>query len=263
MPITCPNGFDVVQLQQRVQATYERVALAPGGGFHFHTGRGYAVELLRYDRAELEALPRLATDRFAGVGNPLRIGPVPRGAVVLDHACGAGTDLLLAVKRGGAGARGIGVDLTPAMLACAAAAAAVADLSARVELHRAGFEALPLAAAAVDLALSNGVLNLAPDKPAVLRELARVLRPGGCLYLADVVVERELTAAARGDPDLWAACVGGALTEAELIGAALLAGFEDVHIVERFDCFRRTSVERKFGRALRVGAVNLFARKPD
>lgn len=262
MAFACPTGFDVGRLRQQVAATYTRVAERPDAGFHFHTGPEYAVDLLGYDRVELAALPRLATERFAGVGNPLAIGPLPQGAVVLDHACGAGTDLLLAVRRGGATARGIGVDLTPAMVEVASAAATEAALGRQIELHHGTYEALPLASGSVDVVLSNGVLNLAPDKIEVLREVFRVLKPGGALYLADVVVEHELSDVARGDPDLWAACVGGALTEEELFASVRDSGLASARITHRFDCFRRTSLQVKFGGALRVGAVNLFARKP-
>jgi SAM-dependent methyltransferase len=241
---------------------YARVAAAPGDGFHFHTGCDYAVELLHYDRGELEALPAIATARFAGVGNPHRVGPIPAGAVVLDHACGAGTDLLLAARRVGPEGRAVGVDLTTAMLECAAQAAEQAGLAEVVDLRPGVFEDLPVADASVDIVLSNGVLNLAPDKPRVMREIERVLRPGGRLYLADVVVERELASAVRNDPDLWAACVGGAVTEPELVELAAAAGLGEARIVERFDCFHRTRLQTKFGRELRVRAATLFARKP-
>ncbi len=95
-----------------------------------------------------------------------------------------------------------------------------------------------------------------------MREVLRVLRPGGQLFLADVVVEKDLSIEARADADLWAACVSGSVKEADLLQLAQEAGLVEARIVERFDCFRGTSVERKFGRALRVGAASLFARKP-
>lgn len=261
MSAASPAVFDAERLRKKVQATYSRVATGPDAEFHFHTGPQYAVDLLRYDAAELDALPAVATASFAGVGNPHRIGPVPFGAVVLDHACGSGTDLLLAARRIGPDGRAIGVDMTPAMLVAAQRAAREAGLEDRVELRPGLFEELPVERASVDIVLSNGVLNLAPDKPRVMQEVARVLRPGGRLYLADVVVERDLSWAARNDPDLWAACVAGAVTEAELVALATGAGLGAVRIVESFDCFRRTSLEHKFGRALRVRAATLLAVK--
>jgi arsenite methyltransferase len=263
MSVLCPVGFDPQQLRTQVRATYERVAAAPEEGFHFHTGPDFAVDLLRYERSALDVLPRLATRRFAGVGNPHRVGPIAPGAVVLDHACGSGTDLLLAALAAGPAGRVVGVDITPSMLACAARAAEMAGLAQRVELHAGDFAALPVADASVDVVLSNGVLNLAPDKAQVMSEVVRVLRPGGRLYLADVVVERELDPAVRSDARLWAACIGGALTESALVAVARSAGLLDVRIVEHFDCFRATRIETRFGASLRVQAASLHARKAD
>src|SRR5512143_1798278 len=123
MATTCPAGFDVDRLRAQVLAMYERVARDPDGEFHFHRGARYAAEYLRYDAAELATLPQECTARFAGVGNPLRIGPVHRGETVLDHACGAGMDALLAARRARPHGHVIGVDMTPAMCEAAAAAA--------------------------------------------------------------------------------------------------------------------------------------------
>ena len=262
MPMSCPIGFDVERLRTRVLATYDRVAREPDGEFHFHQGARYAAEYLGYDAAELAQLPERCTARFAGVGNPLRIGPVRRGETVLDHACGGGMDVLLAARRVGRPGRVIGVDKTPAMCEAAAAAARRAGLCRIVEIREGFFEALPVENESVDVVLSNGVVNLAPDKERVLREIHRVLRRGGRLYLADVVVQRELKAEARNDPELWAACIAGALPESELSALALATGFAAPRVVERFDCFRRKTAEAKVARNLRVHAVNFYARKP-
>lgn len=263
MANTCPIGIDVERLRDRVRTTYERVALTPSGAFHFHTGADYAIEFLRYPREELDALPDACTARFAGVGNPHRLGTIGAGAVVLDHACGAGMDLLLAARRVGSHGRAIGVDLTPAMRAAARTAARLAGLESIVEIREGTFEDLPVEDASVDYVLSNGVLNLAPDKERVLAEIARVLRPGGELLLADVVLERELAPSTRRNPDLSAACVGGALTEERLGALAAQAGLVDCTLVERFDCFRNTVLERKFRGRLRVQGANFRARKPS
>jgi arsenite methyltransferase len=124
------------------------------------------------------------------------------------------------------------------------------------------FEQLPVDDESVDVVLSNGVVNLSPDKAQALREIHRVLRPGGRLYLADVVVRRELKYEVRNNPELWAACIGGALPEPELTTLALEVGLRDPRIVERFDCFGDTSAEAKVALDLDVHAVNFFARKP-
>jgi SAM-dependent methyltransferase len=261
MTLACPAGFDGEELHRHVVSMYERVAACPGDAFHFHVGVDYAVDRLGYDRAELEALPAECTARFAGVGNPFTAGPIPAGAVVVDHACGAGTDLLIAARRAGSGGHAIGIDITPAMRAAAQRAVVAAGLAERAEILPGSFDALPLADASADVVLSNGVLNLAQDKLEVLREAHRVLRPGGALLLADVVLDRRLAPVARADPQLWAACVGGALTEPDLLQALRLAGFVGMNITGRWACYRGTSVERKFGSSLRIEALAVGARK--
>lgn len=262
MARTCPTGFDSSRLREHVLATYERVAHDPRGEFHFHRGRRYAVELLGYDDAQLRALPELSTSRFAGVGNPLSAGPIHPGETVLDHACGAGMDLLLAAQRVGPSGRAIGVDMTPAMRAVALRAAEQAGLADVVEVRAGVYEALPLDDGCVDVVISNGVVNLAPDKGRVFAEIRRVLKPGGRLYLADVVVARELSLPVRQSPELWAACVAGALPEPELFELAAELGFEHARVVARHDCFRDTSAESRVARDLRVHAVSFYARKP-
>lgn len=261
MTAICPVGFDSGHLRDRVRAMYERVARTPEGNFHFHRGLDYAVDRLGYERATLLTLPERSVARFAGVGNPHRIGPIAAGATVLDHACGAGMDLLLAAQRAGVSGRAIGVDMTPAMRECAAAAAREAGLELIVEIRAGIFEDLPVGDESVDYVISNGVVNLAPDKQCVFREIHRVLRPGGELYLADVVLERDLAPAARGNPDLWAACVGGAVTESGMLRHIAEAGLGGARVVEHFDCFHGTSVGRKFAGSMRIGGTTFHARK--
>ena len=257
----CPLELDTMYLNRQVRATYERVARAPASGFHFHTGADYAVRQLRYDAAELAALPAACTERFSGVGNPLRIGTIPAGAVVLDHACGAGMDLLLAAKAAGPDGRAIGVDLTPGMRASALRAAAQSGLLDRIRVFEGTFEDLPMDDASVDVAISNGVLNLAPDKPRVLCEIARVLKPGGRLFLADVVLDRELADGVRSNADLWASCIGGAVTESLLMELLRDCGLSDAQVTERFECFAGTDIDRKFHTHLHAYGINVLAHK--
>jgi len=258
----CPLTIDSNRLNQQVRVVYERVAREPASRFHFHTGAAYAAHRLGYDAAALAALPAVCTERFSGVGNPLRIGTIPAGGVVLDHACGSGMDLLLAARAVGPRGRVIGVDLTPAMRACAMAAAAQAGLLDRLELHEGTFEDLPVADASVDILISNGVINLAPDKPRLMSEVVRVLRPGGALYLGAVAVDRELAAVARGNADLWAACIGGASTEAALLQLIADSGLQHGRVCERFESFIGTDVDRKFHNRLHAYGVNVHAVKP-
>jgi SAM-dependent methyltransferase len=263
MATTCPVGFDVPALRARVREVYGAVAVDPRGEFHFHRGARYAVEYLGYDPEELATVPELALSRFAGVGNPHRIGVIELGETVLDHACGGGTDLLIAARKVGPRGRALGFDMTPEMCDVARRAAEQSGLGGRVEVREALFEALPVPDGSVDVVISNGVLNLAPDKDAVLREIHRVLAPGGRLFLSDVAVERELKLDARGDPELWAACIGGALTETELGGAARRAGFEACRLLDRFDCYANTPAREKASLDLEPHGVNFFARKPS
>jgi SAM-dependent methyltransferase len=262
MALHCPVGFDVERLRKLVAATYEQVAHEPDGDFHFHRGARYAVDRLGYDADELAALPHRATSRFAGVGNPLAAGSLAPGERVLDHACGAGMDLLLAARRVGPSGLAIGVDMTAGMRAEARRGAEEAGMSGWVDIREGFFEALPVESSSVDVVISNGVVNLSPDKPRVMSEVFRVLRPGGRLLLADVVVQRELKLAAREEPELWAACVGGALPEPELLELVQTAGLVDARRVSRFDCFAETSAEAKLSVDLRVQAISVAARKP-
>ena len=261
MAITSPKNFDKEYLRKQVMETYQHVAEDPDADYHFHRGPVYASEYLGYSLAELETLPTISTARFAGVGNPIAIGPINPGETVLDHACGAGMDLLLAAKRVGENGRAIGVDMTEEMRKCARQGAEQAGLSKIVDIRKGMYEELPVGDESVDVVLSNGVVNLAPDKLRVFKEIQRVLKPGGRLYMADVIVQRELTAEARNNPDIWAACIGGALVEHELFELAQAVGLENGAITKRFNCFLNTSAEQKVSKDLFAHGVNFSANK--
>jgi arsenite methyltransferase len=263
MAATCPIGFDTESLREQVRATYDRVARDPNGQFHFHRGAVYAQESLDYDPREIAALPEECTARFAGVGNPFHAGEIHRSETVLDHACGAGMDLLIAARRVGPTGRAIGVDMTPAMRDCATVAADLAGLSDIVDIRAGYLENLPVDNESVDVVISNGVVNLSPDKTRVFEEIHRVLRPGGRLYLADVVVATELTLDARSNPDLWAACIAGAVVEDELPQLAAAAGLTDVRLVACYDTYSGTSAETKVADHLMIHGVTLHARKRE
>ncbi|MCL4811260.1 MAG: methyltransferase domain-containing protein [Vicinamibacteraceae bacterium] len=202
MTLYCPVDLDVRTLRREIEAVYSRVATSPSEDFHFHRGPDYAASRLGYDAAELAALPPEVTASFAGVGNPHAIADLPEGTTVVDIGCGAGTDLLLAARRVGPAGRAIGIDMTEAMLTRAAAGAHLAGLT-NVEVHEGDATRLPLADASVDVVISNGVLNLVPDKPSAVAEMARVLKPGGRVQLADILIAETLPDDALRDIDLW------------------------------------------------------------
>jgi len=202
MAIACPVDLDTKVLRSEVSRIYSRVAADPEGEFHFHRGPAYAVDFLGYDPAELAALPDECTASFAGIANPHTIAPIRPGETVLDIGCGAGTDLLLAARHVGPGGRAIGIDMTEAMRDRASGSAAVAGLT-NVEVYLADATAIPIQDASVDVVISNGVLNLVPEKERGFQEIHRVLRPGGRLQLADIALDEELGEDARRNIDLW------------------------------------------------------------
>jgi arsenite methyltransferase len=192
---------DVDVLRDEIRRTYTEVSSDRQRDFIFPTGRAWAQEL-GYPEPELSRVPDASVGSFAGVANHWLLGRIDRGAVVLDLGCGAGTDLLIAAQMTGPEGRVIGVDMTASMLDLAQASAGEMGL-ANVELHEGLIESVAVDDASVDVVISNGVIDLVPDKDAVLDEIDRVLRPGGRLQLADVVIHHEVSEDARKRIDLW------------------------------------------------------------
>jgi arsenite methyltransferase len=193
---------DVDVLRDEIQKTYADVSTQPGQDFIFPTGRAWAEDL-GYPQPELSNVPEATVQSFAGVANPHVLGRIDEGATVLDLGCGAGTDLLIAAQMVGPEGHVIGVDMTPGMLRLAMASAREMGVADRVELHESLIESLPLPDAEVDIVISNGVIDLVPDKDAVFAEIDRVLKPGGRLQFADVVIHTEVSEDARKRIDLW------------------------------------------------------------
>lgn len=188
-------------LRQAIREEYEVVAAEPTRGFHFHTGRPLA-RLLAYEDEWLTGVPEASIASFAGTGNPFSLGSLQAGQHVVDIGCGAGIDSLIAARMVGDTGRVVGVDMTPAMLQKAATSATAAGLS-NVEF-RAGYgESLPVPDGWADVVISNGVLNLMPDKVAALREISRVLKPAGRLQIGDILVDREVPQNAKEQIELW------------------------------------------------------------
>ncbi len=189
------------RLREAIQAEYREVAAVPHKGFHFHTGRPLAT-MLGYDADNIDSVPSENLASFAGTGNPFQLGKLQPGARVVDIGCGAGFDSLIAAQQVGPTGHVTGVDMTPAMLDKARAGARSMGLS-NTEFCEGFAEDLPLPDESVDIAISNGVLNLVPDKLAVLREVFRALRPGGRLQFADILVQTAVPDSAKEDIGLW------------------------------------------------------------
>jgi arsenite methyltransferase len=191
---------DIDVLRDEIQKTYSDVSTKPDEEFIFPTGRVWAEDL-DYP-AELAGVPEASVESFAGVANHFVLGRIEQGATVLDLGCGAGTDLLIAAQMIGPAGRAIGIDMTESMLTRARDSAAEMGLE-NVELHEGLIESLPVQDESVDVVISNGVIDLVPDKDAVFAEIDRVLKPGGRLQIADVVIHKEVSEDARKRIDLW------------------------------------------------------------
>jgi SAM-dependent methyltransferase len=193
--------LDVEVLREAIQEEYAEVAANPQKGFHFHTGR-HLARMLEYADEWLEDIPESSIESFAGTGNPFSLGEFPPGERVVDVGCGAGIDSLIAAKKVGSEGRVIGMDMTPSMLEKARRAADEMEL-ANVEFREGYAEALPVEDGWADVVISNGVLNLMPDKSAALEEMSRVLRPGSRLQIGDILVQRAVPDSTKRKIDLW------------------------------------------------------------
>ncbi len=196
--------IDPKELRTAIQDVYSEVVKDPKKGYHFHTGPEYAVERLGYPRAAVAELLDSVTNPFAGVGNPLSLGTPGLGETVLDIGAGSGMDTFLAARAVGPRGRVIAVDMTPAMLERGRENAAASGMR-HVEYREGLAEALPVHDESIDLVVSNGVINLSPDKDTVFREAYRVLKRGGRLQIADIVVHKDIPPAGREDIAIWTA----------------------------------------------------------
>ncbi len=196
-----PARVDRSQLRSQIQDKYEDVATKPEEGFHFHTGKPLAA-MLDYDPADVDWLPDGTVESFAGTGNPFSLGRLPEGATVVDVGCGAGFDTLQAARQVGESGRVIAIDMTEAMLIKTRVGATGLGLS-NVEVRHGYAEDLPLPDETADFVISNGVINLCPDKMAVMSEISRVLKPGGRIQIADIIVQSAVPQDAKDDIDLW------------------------------------------------------------
>jgi arsenite methyltransferase len=195
------EGLDVEELRDAIRTEYANVAADPEQGFHFHTGRRL-TRILGYEDAWLDGVPEESIAAFAGTGNPFSLGAIREGERVVDVGCGAGIDSLIAAGMVGPSGDVVGVDMTPAMLDRARASALRGGFS-NVRFREGLAESVPVADSWADVVISNGVLNLFPDKFAGLQEMARVLEPGGRLQIGDILIQKSLGDKDKRNIDLW------------------------------------------------------------
>ncbi|HVT02737.1 MAG TPA: DUF2652 domain-containing protein [Thermoanaerobaculia bacterium] len=189
-------------LRCEIKREYGEVATNPAKGFHFHTGRPLA-QLLGYSDELLGDIPERSVESLAGTGNPFALGRLARGERVVDLGCGAGLDSLIAARMVGTDGRVIGVDMTPEMLEKAETSAEEMALR-NVDFQQGYIEELPVPDQWADVVISNGVINLAPDKRRVFREIRRVLKPDGRIQIGDIIVQKAVPESAKRNIDLWA-----------------------------------------------------------
>jgi arsenite methyltransferase len=261
MAITEPQvrKLDILALEQKVKAMYRAVALEPQGDFHFEMGRILA-ERLRYAASDLDSIPSEAIDSFAGVGYYFDLAALKAGERVVDLGSGSGMDSFIAALKVGAQGEVTGIDMTDEQLAKADRLRKAGGLR-NVVFRQSYIQATGLVAGAFDAVISNGVINLAPDKSEVFREAARLLRRGGRLALADIVTDVQLPGGITCDATLWAACIGGAMEARDYVTAIQSAGLRVVKLRDnpeyRFISENAQGAARKYG----VKSISLVASK--
>jgi SAM-dependent methyltransferase len=253
-------NVDRIALEAKVKDMYTQVADNPHGEFHFEMGRVMA-ERLGYVPADLDRIPSEAIDSFAGVGHYFHLATLKEGERVVDLGSGSGMDTFVAALKVGPTGRVVGIDMTDAQLA-KSRRLAQRDGFANVTYRQAYIEDTGLEASGFDCVISNGVINLAPDKLSVFREAARLLRKAGRLAIADIITEQPLPEGVVCNADLWAACIGGAAQRNDYRAAIESAGLRVETVEEnpeyRFISDRAQGATSKWG----VKSVSILARKP-
>jgi arsenite methyltransferase len=253
-------AVDTQELELKVQRMYRAVATDPRGEFHFELGRSLA-ERLGYPADVLDRIPDGAIESFAGVGYFFDLAALRDGERVVDLGSGSGMDVFFAAALVGAAGTVVGVDFTAEQLAKARSLAAAGGFD-RVQFLEGRIEQVPAGGESADCVISNGVINLSPDKQQVFGEAARVLRPGGRLAIADIVSEQQLKDSIVCDADLWASCIGGAAQQDAYREAIEAAGLRIEAITENpyeFISERARDASAKYG----VKSVSVLARKEE
>jgi ubiquinone/menaquinone biosynthesis C-methylase UbiE len=256
---TITKKVDAAELEQKVKKMYSEVALNPKGEYHFEMGRGLA-EKLGYEKNDLDRIPASAIDSFAGVGYYFDLANLKEGEQVLDLGSGSGMDVFVAALKVGSAGHVSGVDMTDEQLQKSERLRNENNFN-NISFHKAYIEKLPFDDSSFDVVISNGVINLCPDKEKVFAEVARVLKQAGRMVIADIVTEKQLPESVICNSTLWAACIGGAAqqdTYRESIEKAKM----EILIVKNNDAYRFISksaqgASKDYG----VKSVSLMAQK--
>jgi arsenite methyltransferase len=254
------TGVDRAALETKVKSMYSDVAANPRGEFHFEMGRAMA-ERLGYSATDLDRIPQDAIESFAGVGHFFHLSTLRDGEHVVDLGSGSGMDSFIAALTVSPAGRVVGVDMTDAQLAKASRLAGSYGME-NVTYRKAYIEDTGLDAESFDCVISNGVINLAADKPRVFQEAFRLLKRGGRMAIADIVTQQPLPENVVCNADLWAACIGGAAQQQDYRTAIEAAGLHVERVEDnteyRFISERARKATAKWG----VKSVSILARKP-
>jgi arsenite methyltransferase len=253
------SQLNVADLEQKIKKMYREVALHPHEKYHFEMGRSLA-ERLGYDPKQLDQIPQEAIESFAGVGFFFDYAAIREGDKVLDLGSGSGMDSLLAALKVGKTGSVTGLEMTDEQLQKAEGLRGQYGFT-NVSFHKGYIESLPFEDNSFDVVISNGVINLCPDKAKVFKEISRVLKPGGRLAMSDIVSEKNLPDNVVCDATLWASCIGGASQEDEYSTAIKSSGLNIVAVVTNenysFISSSAQSASKKYG----VKSVSLLAEK--
>ncbi|MHA2099180.1 MAG: methyltransferase domain-containing protein [Candidatus Kariarchaeaceae archaeon] len=215
-------AIDANELEQKVKDMYRDVALNPKGEFHFEMGRDLA-ERLDYIPEDLDRIPVESIDSFAGVGYYFHLADVKEGESIIDFGSGAGMDTFIAALKVGESGEVVGIDMTEEQLSKSEDLRKRAGIN-NVEYRKGYLVDVPVEDGSFDVVISNGVINLAPEKDKVFKEIARVLKPGGRMAISDIVTEIQLSEGITCNTNLWAACIGGAMQQDKYKSAIEEAG---------------------------------------
>ncbi len=255
-----PLEVNAAELEQKVKDMYQAVAERPEDDFHFEMGRTMA-ERLGYPATVLDQLPAAAIDSFAGVGYYFHFADLQEGEQVVDLGSGSGTDTFFAAIQVGNSGKVVGIDMTDAQRDKATALSDASGFSNITYLN--GYiQAVPCEDAGFDAVISNGVINLAPDKNKVFKEAARLLKPGGRLALADIVTEEQLPSGITCDPTLWAACIGGAMQVDDYLNAIKVAGLIVEQVQDNSEYHFLSDSAQGATQTYGVKSISVLARKP-